>query len=187
MPGSSTCCNKRNRQGCQRTTTTKGREGRGGMGCGRSFVSPPHAHSRARCGEGNNRSCMERGVGGRREEGDLGWGGDFLYREESRIPPSSSPDPEEKCNKSLTHPRGPSGLKLLSLRAPSSRPVLSLPFSPGSSPGPAQPLPLPAAAAGKAQRSAERDGAGGTPHYCPLAGSAAAATAGVRAAQSRRD
>lgn len=158
-----------------------------GWGAGEVLCPPPTPIPGHGVGRETTDPAWKGGWGGEGRKEIWGGGGDFLYREESRIPPSSSPDPEEKCNKSLTHPRGPSGLKLLSLRAPSSRPVLSLPFSPGSSPGPAQPLPLPAAAAGKAQRSAERDGAGGTPHYCPLAGSAAAATAGVRAAQSRRD
>lgn len=78
----------------------------------------------------------------------------------------------------------------------------ALPSSPGSSPGPARPFPAaaPATAGGKAQRRGDRCGAGrsrraapGCPthpallHYCPLAGSAVAATAGFRAAESRRD
>lgn len=191
IPGSSTCCNKRNRQGCQCTTTTKGREGRGGMGCGRSCVSsPPPIAGHGVGRETTDPAWREGGKGGRR------FGGDFLYREESCIPPSSCPDPLEKYNKSLTHPRGPSGLKLL--RAPSSRP-----FPPPREAAPARPGPaLPrrcarSRARGKEstkERGAARGRGGprtprspGLPHYCPLAGSAVAATAGVRAAESRRD
>lgn len=102
IPGSSTCCNKRNRQACKCTTTTKGG---GGLGC-RSCIPPP----RARCKEGKTRSCGRRQMGFRRE---------FLYREESCIPPCSSSVPQEiEINdKSPTCPRGlssrcrhPSGL-----------------------------------------------------------------------------
>lgn len=187
IPGSSTCCNKRNRQGCKCTTTTKGGEGRGGMGCGRSCACPPSLGT-VRGGKQQTR------------------GMDFLYREESCFPPRSSPVPQEivgkkkKKKKSPPHAPGLPGRVRHPERPPASLRAPS-PSLPGKEPrpGPAPPL-LPRPREGKhkgAGTGAGRGGGGGggprtprgpgLPHYCPLAGSAVAATAGVRAAESRRD
>lgn len=130
---------------------------------------------------------------GRGEKGGRRFGRGFLYREEPCVPLSSSPDPQEKNTINHSHPRGPSGLKLL--RAPSSRAFPpsreAAPARPSPSPGPLRPLRLPRPREGKHKGARSGSGPGPThpraPHYCPLAGSAAAATAGVRAAESRRD
>lgn len=120
------------------------------------------------------------------------WEGDISFIKKN---PASLPAlpliPKKKYNKSLTHPRGTSGLKLL--RAPSSCPFPPPREAAPARPSPSPPLrPLPRPREGK--HKGARSGAGprgprtpGLPHYCPLAGSAAAATAGVRAAESRRD
>lgn len=126
------------------------------------FCVPYPPHSWARCGHGNNRSCMER----RREKGRrrLG-GGNFVYQEESRIPPSSSPPiPKKKYNKSLPYPRGTSGLKLL--RAASSCPFPppreAAPGRPSPSP-PLRPLPRPREGKHKGARSGAGPGAHAPP------------------------
>lgn len=187
IPGSSTCCNKRNRQGCKCTTTTKGGEGRGGMGCGRSCACPPSLGT-VRGGKQQTR------------------GMDFLYREESCFPPRSSPVPQEivgEKKKKINHPHTPRACPAEPDTQSGPQPLCGLPPlpSPGKSPGPARPRRCSRARGRESTKErgpVRGGGAGGgggprtprgpgLPHYCPLAGSAVAATAGVRAAESRRD
>lgn len=163
IPGSSTCCNKRNRQGCQCTTATKGREGRGGMGCRRSFVSPPIA------GHGMGRETTDPAWKGRSGRGRRGIS--FIERNPASLPALPPHPKEKKYNKSLTAPGAGVALRFWGLPPP----VLSFPSSRGSSPGPTQPspsrppLPLP-----RRDSTKERGGPAPrhprAPHYCPRAG-----------------
>lgn len=102
---------------------------------------------------------------------------------------SASFVPQEIEKNTINHPHSPRACPAeLDTQVASSSAGFLLPF-PGSSPGSA----VSRGRAGTKERGAVRGGGTrnprtpGLPHYCPLAGSAAAATAGDGAAESRRD